>query len=185
MEPERSAAAIVVLGCRIEASGALSSTLERRVASAARAFFANVSDTIVASGGRRWGEFIEAEQVRARLVALGVPREAVLVELLSLTTAENAVYSVDIVRRFSREPAPSVAIATSSWHMRRAAWCFARVGATAILVPAIDPPAGPSVRLKRAAHESASLLYDAATLELAGDRGTAFLGRRTLCEATR
>src|SRR4051812_5966410 len=89
--------ALVVLGCKVGPSGRPGPALARRVATAARAFHAGVAPIVVASGGRRWGSPIEARAIRDDLVAAGVPAGAVLEELCSLCTYENALFSAALL----------------------------------------------------------------------------------------
>lgn len=127
--------AIVVLGCRV-GSMEPSTAAGRRVAAAASAW--REGTWVVASGGRRWSGVAEAEAMRDALVRLGVPREQVLRELVSLSTRENAARSAALLGRLR---ATEVVVATCDWHVPRALREFARVGVTATAVPAPSPPA--------------------------------------------
>jgi uncharacterized SAM-binding protein YcdF (DUF218 family) len=124
--------AIVVLGCRV--SEALDAELHRRAEVAARAFHELEPRVVVASGGRLWNGVAEASALRSYLIALGVPPNAVVRELWSLTTIENALYSGELLRAASLEHA---LVVTSDWHLDRALSCFAacRVRATGRAAP--------------------------------------------------
>jgi uncharacterized SAM-binding protein YcdF (DUF218 family) len=152
------AAAVVVLGCRVEATGQPSSALARRAARALEAFERGVASAIVVSGGRRWhGHLVEAECARNWLVARGVPESRIHAELLSLTTAENAVFSAELLRRIG---ARSTLVATCAWHMPRAIACFAAVGIDAIALPAPSPERSLVTRVRRALGEATSARLD-------------------------
>jgi uncharacterized SAM-binding protein YcdF (DUF218 family) len=174
----RAADAIVVLGCRVEPDGRLSAAAARRCEAAARGYREGRSEIVLCSGGRKWDGHVEALRLRDHLRALGVPERAILVELCSFTTAENAIYSAEILRHLTGRAAPRAAVATCEWHQPRARANFERVGVTVEpLVP--DEPAAPAaVRAKRWVHEAMSLRLDLANLHRAGQRGGAFLPSR-------
>src|SRR5262249_30489336 len=113
--------AIVVLGCRPGESDRSEAALTRRAERAARAFHEHRARAVIASGGRRWRGISEAELLAERLTAFGVPREAVVRELCSLSTLENAWYSAELLRAgsFTRP-----AVVTCDWHLPRALACF-------------------------------------------------------------
>jgi uncharacterized SAM-binding protein YcdF (DUF218 family) len=152
---------IVVLGCRVEADGTPSPALLRRAAWARAAFEADVGDTIVASGGRPWHGHVEADAVSTYLVARGVPREHILRELASLTTAENAFFTAEIMRSLGARRA---VVVTCSWHMPRALRCFRAVGIQATPLHAPAPPSGPLRAIRRAIREALSDRLDAFNL---------------------
>src|SRR5215212_11030773 len=113
-EAGKPARVIVVLGCRILASGRLTTSAEGRAGAAASAYRAGAAPRIIASGGRRWGSQIEAVALKRAMVEHGVPEGAILTELFSLTTYENAVFSAALLRSIG---APSAVVVTSEWHM--------------------------------------------------------------------
>ncbi len=90
---------------------------------------------VIASGGRRWGEAVEADAMAEALVAGGVPGRAVVRERCSLDTIDNARFSAAILeRRGIRE----AAVVTCSWHLPRALALFADAGVQAVPVAARD-----------------------------------------------
>lgn len=142
---------IVVLGCRIYTSGRPSAPARRRAAAAAAAYHEGVAPLVLASGGRRWGAQIEASSLREELLRGGVPASAIIEELWSLTTVENAIYTAAILRRIGAERA---ALVTCAWHMPRALRNFrgAGVDVVATLPAAADRP-GLFRRVWRSGHE--------------------------------
>ena len=152
--------AIVVLGCRPSGSDRAGAALTRRADRAARAFHENGCRTVIASGGRRWQGASEAELLSDRLAALGVPRDAVVRELCSLSTLENAWYSAELLRAGSYGAA---AVVTCDWHMPRALACFDWVGIHAIGLSAISPHRAPSVRFSDFVRERAKHALDRRT----------------------
>ena len=117
--------AIVVLGCRVSVSGHLTAAAAGRADAAAEAYRAGVAPRVLASGGRRWGAAVEALALQRALVARGVPREAILTELWSLTTYENAVFSAALLRKLR---ARSAVIVSCAWHVPRALQSFRTAG---------------------------------------------------------
>jgi uncharacterized SAM-binding protein YcdF (DUF218 family) len=152
-----TADAIVVLGCRILASGRPSAPASRRAARAAEAFRQGVAPLVVLSGGRRWGALVEARALGRELVREGVPAGAIVEELWSLNTYENAVFSAALLRR---KGARRVAVVTCPWHLDRALRDFRLVGIEAWGLPALDVPAGAPWRLFRWAKEAVCGLLD-------------------------
>ena len=104
----------------------------------------------MASGGRRWSGVAEADALEAELIALGVPREAVLRELCSLTTFENAWYSARLLSGLGAERA---GIVTCDWHMHRAIASFRRAGVVGVPIPVESPPCAGIYRLMRRTKE--------------------------------
>jgi uncharacterized SAM-binding protein YcdF (DUF218 family) len=157
---------IVVLGCRIGASGRLSPAGARRAREAASAFHRGLAPRVITSGGRRWGHLAEAQVLREELVRAGVPADRITAELCSLTTWENAQYTASLLglapsKSLGGAAQRCVALVTCSWHMPRAVLNFRAAGLDSIPVPA-EPGPTPMVRvLSRRIHETVSELIDA------------------------
>jgi uncharacterized SAM-binding protein YcdF (DUF218 family) len=149
--------ALVLLGCRIGPRGALTDTARRRVDRAARAFAGGLAPRVIVSGGRRWDRRAEAEVLAKALVTSGVPEHALLLELLSFSTCENARYSVAIARDLGLE---RIGVVTCDWHMRRALAAFARAGMNAEAVAAATPASPISERVVRTGRERVSFWLD-------------------------
>lgn len=168
-QPPPIADVIVVLGCRVSASGGLSPAGLRRAREAARAYHRGLAPRVIASGGRRWGHLAEARALEAELVRAGVPRERIKTELCSLTTWENARYTKELLAREGRagqlgqgEPGPPerIALVTCAWHMPRAIRNFEAVGLDSVPVPAEPGPTTWVSALSRRVHEVVSSLLD-------------------------
>jgi uncharacterized SAM-binding protein YcdF (DUF218 family) len=157
--------AIVVLGCRIAPSGRLLPPAARRAAAAAAAFHAGVAPWIVVSGGKRWGAQIEARALGNALVRAGVPAGAIVEELCSLSTYENAIFTAAVLRRIGARRA---AVVTCPWHMARALDSFRAAGVDALPLPAAraEIPMGRRVYLE--AHEIVCRWFDAQAMRRAG-----------------
>ncbi|HVW89896.1 MAG TPA: YdcF family protein [Gaiellaceae bacterium] len=140
--------AIVVLGCRVPATAR--GQLHRRAEVAARAYHELRPRLVVASGGRPWSGVAEASALRDYMLAEGVPDGAIVRELLSLTTVENAIYSSEILRAASLE---RPLIVTSDWHTARAVACFAACGMRPTARAAGTPFRGAFATAKRGAGE--------------------------------
>lgn len=158
--------AIVVLGCRILPSGRLGGPAARRAATAASAYRAGVAPFIVASGGRRWGAQVEARVFRQEIVRAGVPREAVIEELCSLSTFENAIFSAAVLRQLRPHGGPSLrppraVIVTCPFHLPRALANFRAAGVDAIAFPAPAVRASLPGRTYLRAHELVCSVFDA------------------------
>jgi uncharacterized SAM-binding protein YcdF (DUF218 family) len=160
-----TATALVVLGCRVLPSGRPGPAAERRAEAASVAWHDGVAQAIVTSGGRRWGDQIEASVLRRELIRRGVPQEHVREELCSLSTRENALFSTRLLRRLGFERA---VVVTCDWHMARALASFEAFGMPAAAWPAHSPPARPWTRAARWAHEVVSTWLDRTWVSGAG-----------------
>jgi uncharacterized SAM-binding protein YcdF (DUF218 family) len=155
---EQRADAIAVLGCRVLGSGRPTAAAARRAAAAAEAYHAGVASCVVASGGRRHAGQIEARVLRRELLRAGVPDAAIVEELSSLSTRENAAYVAEIVRRRGGR---TVAVVTCDWHLPRALANFRRAGMDPMPWPAPAPPHGLLVGAMRILHELVSSRLEA------------------------
>ena len=149
--------AIVVLGCRILPSGRPTAAAGRRIAAAATASRQGVAPIVVVAGGRRWGSLVEARVFAEELVRAGVPERAILRELCSLTTHENAIFSAAILRRLGGNRA---AVVTCPWHLPRALADFRRAGVDAIPLPALPGEGSRIAATQRWIHETVSRWLD-------------------------
>jgi uncharacterized SAM-binding protein YcdF (DUF218 family) len=149
--------ALVVLGSALNAPGVLGGAAARRVEAARLAHARGVAPRVVVSGGRRWFGVSEAEAYRDALCARGVPHGDVLLELCSLSTAENAVYCAELFRRHGWHRA---ALVTCEWHMPRALACFERAGLHCRPLAAKNPAAPRMAALRRQLRERASAIVD-------------------------
>jgi uncharacterized SAM-binding protein YcdF (DUF218 family) len=103
-----------------------------RIWHAARLFHAERAATIIVAGGRLdwWGNRRSgAEAMREFLVALDVPKTAIVMESSSRNTRENAVRTAEIARERGIE---RIVLVTSALHMRRALATFENAGLTVL-----------------------------------------------------
>jgi len=156
--------AIVVLGCQIGPSGRPAPAAARRAAMGASAFFAGVAPRILVSGGRRWGSHVEARAIRRALVSAGVPAGAVIEELCSLSTYENAIFSAAILTHLGARRA---AVVTCPWHMARALDSFRAAGVDALPLPSGIAEIPRARRLYLEVHEIVCGLLDARAMRRA------------------
>jgi uncharacterized SAM-binding protein YcdF (DUF218 family) len=107
-----------------------------RVLYAARLYQAGVAPVVIVSGGQgsleNPGLVPEASAMTDMLVALGIPRQAIIVESVSRNTYENALESA---RLLSAHGWTRVVLVTSAMHMPRACAVFARQGLSVIPAP--------------------------------------------------
>jgi uncharacterized SAM-binding protein YcdF (DUF218 family) len=88
----------------------------------------------------------EADAIADMLVSFGVPRKAIVRELCSLSTLENAAYTAELLQAagISR-----VCVVTCDWHLPRALACFESVGVAVEGIAAVAPLTTASRRAKR------------------------------------
>jgi len=137
---------IAVLGCAVRPGGQPSAALRRRCALAARLYRQGAAPVVIATGGRAWGQHIEAVVMKQTLIAEGVAEGDVLMELCSLNTFENGHYTAELLQRRGMR---SALVATCAWHLPRALRNFRRFGVHALAPPHswLDTPT-PSATLR-------------------------------------
>jgi uncharacterized SAM-binding protein YcdF (DUF218 family) len=101
--------------------------LARRVETGARTYHqrSDGKTVVVVSGGRRWGDDVEADAMARELALCGVPERAIVRERCSLSTRENARFTAEVL---TRRGADRAALVTCPWHMARAVAFFSNVG---------------------------------------------------------
>ena len=109
---------MVVLGNRINDDGSMSGFMLARLKLALKAYDAFSPSRIILSGGvaNRKTALSEAQMMREYLVAHGVPDGVLVLEDKSLTTKQNAEFSVPIAASLG---ADELLLVTSSEHMLR------------------------------------------------------------------
>lgn len=146
MASERSAdAAIIVLGARLFPDGRTSGAVRRRIECAAKAFHDGMAPIVLCTGGYSWNGHVEALRMREELLKLRVNADAILVELVSTCTAQNAFFSTKMLRQRGIRTARVV---TCPWHMRRALADFRLCGLEVTALPAEAAPMTLSQRLR-------------------------------------
>lgn len=107
-------------------------TASPRIDTAALLYQAHRAPLIVLSGAALDGSVSEAEMMANALEQKGIPRQALVVEVASFTTYENARYTRHTLdeRHINR-----VLLVTSALHMPRAMAAFRKQGITAIAAP--------------------------------------------------
>ena len=111
---------IIVLGCRSTKEPA--AALRRRCERAFQLAQEQPDALILLSGGKHWNGISEAESMALYLRAQGIDDSRLHLELLSLTTLENAQYCSAFLS--SRNIGNTFLVSCSS-HMARALRCFA------------------------------------------------------------
>lgn len=152
--------AIIVLGCRVSriaTTDELGGALGRRLATAARAFEQDRAKRVIASGGRTWDGFVEADAMASELERLGVPARAIVRERCSMSTAENARYAAEIARRHEL---CRITLVTCHWHLPRALLLFRREGMLCEGLGAESPDPGPLARAVRSIRERICMRLD-------------------------
>lgn len=129
---------VCVLGCR-----AGSPALARRAKAAAEAYLTTGATLALACGGRSWADIVEADELARRMVAEGVPAEAIVRERCSLDTRDNARFAAVML---ARRNVSAVVLVTCAWHLPRAERAF-RAAGLAVRGIGVEPPE--ATRLQR------------------------------------
>jgi uncharacterized SAM-binding protein YcdF (DUF218 family) len=159
-DTEGKAEALVVLGAGYWEPCGLTPSAWQRTRHAVRLFHEGRAERVVLSGGptqESAGVSIGA-QMAELAVALGVPRERVLVETTSRNTHENAEAVAALLRA---QGIGDVIVVTDSIHMRRAVACFRKAGLTVgrSSVPQVCVSSSNLAMLEAAAHEYLGYWY--------------------------
>ncbi len=126
---------IVLLGGGVEGrlidlsgrTGILSQEMVVRTVTAAR-LFRRLKVPVIVSGGDPFGRgVVEAEVAKRYLVDMGVAAAAVIQESASRDTFQNAERVRELCVRHGFE---KPILITSAYHLKRALWCFEKVGLT-------------------------------------------------------
>ena len=116
---------LIVLGAHVEADGP-SPALRRRINAALDYLEENPETIIIASGGQGHDEpTTEAKCIRDELVKAGVPESQILMEDQSTSTAENMVFSKELIPEGA-----SVGFVTNNFHVYRALLLAKKTGYT-------------------------------------------------------
>lgn len=134
---------VIVLGAQVRGTQ-IARTLRYRLEAALIYLEENPQAKVIVSGGQGSGEDIsEAEAMQAYLMEHGISQERILLEDKSVNTAENIRFSKEILEadwKGENRP-PTVAIATSSFHIYRALRIAKKQGLEQVSgIPAQDDP---------------------------------------------
>lgn len=120
---------LVILGAAVWPGGQPSLILRDRIARAAELYQQGIAEKIICSGGLGTYPPAEAEVEKQSLMKAGVPAEAIIMELKSTSTSEQAQLIKEIC---DREGFKSIALVTSFYHEKRATQLFRAAGFTQI-----------------------------------------------------
>jgi vancomycin permeability regulator SanA len=131
----RPADVIVVLGAKVHANGAPSTTLRDRVSTAAELYREGLAPTLIVSGGIGETGFDESEVMRDLAVSYGVPASAIVLDHEGITS--NA--TVTNTTRLFRERGHYRALVVSQfYHLPRLQLDYQRAGYDVYTVPAAE-----------------------------------------------
>jgi uncharacterized SAM-binding protein YcdF (DUF218 family) len=131
---ERRADVAIVFGARVWNDGTPSDALADRIDEAVRLYWAGSAARLLMSGGiDPENGLSEAQVMRARAEAAGVPREAILVDEAGVDTAWTVRNAAE---RMRLEHLGSALVVTHYYHEPRAKMLFERAGVRAYTVPA-------------------------------------------------
>lgn len=150
---------IVVLGSQVYSSGRPGPSLARRADHAAALYRQGYAAHVICTGGLSEPDPVSEARVACdRIVAAGVPREAVILEEQATSTEENAAFTAAILRERGWR---SAIIVSDGYHLLRATWMFQRAGVAAYPSPAqvTAGPMHPVERILREAREALGLIW--------------------------
>lgn len=124
--PEDNSLCIVVLGYQLMPTGSMRGELVGRLKVALEAAQKYPNAYILCTGGgtARYNSGVtEAGQMAAWLIRKGIDSSRIITENKSLSTAQNAQYSISLLRS-DYPQVKSLAVVTSDYHLRRGSMCF-------------------------------------------------------------
>lgn len=137
--PDEDPAAVIVLGAGVNGTTP-SLTLRTRLDAAAEYLQAHPDIPAVLSGGQGPGEDItEAQAMYTALINRGIAPERLLLEERSTSTAENLVFSMNVLNDTDVDTTAVIAVVTNDFHLFRAQLIAQENGMTVIGVPAELP----------------------------------------------
>ena len=169
---DTDALCIVVLGFQLEPDGSMREELIRRLETAKRSAEKYPNALIVCTGGGTATEndaATEADKMAEWLTENGVSPDRVIAENRSLTTAQNAIYTFDILTKDYTQ-VKELAIVSSDYHIATGNLLF---GAEAILRDS-DITIVSNAAWKAPSGTLSSMFQAGALIELSGDVDTAF-----------
>ena len=169
---DTDALCIVVLGFQLEPDGSMREELIQRLETAKRSAEKYPNALIVCTGGGTAAEnetATEADKMTEWLTENGVAPERVITENRSLTTAQNAIYTFDILTK-DYPQVKELAIVSSDYHIATGNLLF---GAEAILRGA-DVAIVSNAAWKAPSGALSAMFQAGALIELSGDADTAF-----------
>jgi len=124
---------IIILGGGIDDQGEISKVTKERLDRFLKENNKFADALILLSG--RWGglaklargmpEITEAQAMKEYLITKGINSKRICLEMKSLDTVSNAVFSKEIIER--HKGWSKILLITSDWHMKRALWIFQKV----------------------------------------------------------
>ena len=175
--PDTDELCIVVLGFQLEPDGAMKDELIQRLTVALRSAQKYPDAYVVCTGGGTAAEnesVSEAGEMAKWLAEQGVARERIIVEDNSVTTAQNAIFTYDILTSLY----PSVkklAIVSSDYHIATGELLFRAESVLRAITPGREKLEVVSNAAWKAPSGTLSPMFQAgALIELSGDVDTAF-----------
>ena len=169
---DTDALCIVVLGFQLEPDGSMREELIRRLETAKRSAEKYPNALIVCTGGGTAAEndsAAEADKMAEWLTENGISAERVIAENRSLTTAQNAMFTFDILLK-DYPQVKELAVVSSDYHIATGNLLF---GAEAILRDS-DIRIVSNAAWKAPSGALSAMFQAGALIELSGDAATAF-----------
>ena len=136
----RPADAAVVLGARVYGDGTPSPLLADRIATGVELYRQGLVPILVMSGGDGEDGWNEADVMRSRAIAAGVPAEAILVDRTGVNTDATVRDAVALLSDPSIPPSwLRIAAVSQAYHLPRIQLAFSQAGIDVLTVPAPDP----------------------------------------------
>ena len=128
---------IVILGAGTRADGRVSPAYARRIRHAITLYQRGLSPYLLCTGGyaNRWRTKSEALSCKEYLLQLDIPESAILMEEVSRSTEENAIFTRTLMRAHGWQ---SAIISSDNYHVFRARRLFTNEGLMVYTSPATE-----------------------------------------------
>jgi len=147
---------IIILGCGIDRQGAVSKITKERLDIFLKKKNKFSDIPILLSG--RWSGFernkpkiTEAQAMKKYLVTRGINSARIYLEMKSLDTVSNAIFSEKIVRKHKNWR--HILLVTSDWHTKRTLWIFRKVFGSPYYIYVLSATSQERDRKKRKLYE--------------------------------
>lgn len=146
----QSADVIVLLGSMVYPGGRVGPSLERRAQHAAALYRRGLAPRVLCTGGI--GTYAPSEAIVAcsRVVELGVPTSAIVLEDQAHNTEQNAAYTARLMREYRWQ---SAIVVSDGFHLYRASWMFEQQRIATYPSPS-EATAGPMNLVERIVREA-------------------------------
>jgi len=153
---------IIILGCGVDKQGIVSRITKERLDFFLEKKNKFLNIPILLSGRcsgleRNKPKITEAQAMKRYLATKGINPTQIYLEMRSLDTVSNAIFSKKIVKKHKNWR--HLLLITSDWHMKRALWIFRKVFNSSYYIYTLSAPSQERDQKKRKLYEACLLVF--------------------------